>query len=91
MPFLHMTPFISQVRLYDEPDGYARRIPYKAIVTVTHMSDRMVYLSGAIGELGPEAFPALLELLRSQGVTEVVSERHGRMKTRSLVGAANIV
>lgn len=84
MSFLTMTPFISHVRAYDEPGGYENRLPFKAIVTVTHHSPEVVYLSAAHGELDPGDFPALLAMLKGQGVRTVLYERHGNMKTRVL-------
>ncbi len=83
--FLTMTPFVSQVRLYDEPDGYARRVPYKAIVTITHLTDKTVYLSAAVGDLTLDVYPALLAMLKERGIESVMMERHGRMKTLNLL------
>jgi len=84
MTFLHMSRSVSQVRAYDEPNGYAQRIPYRAIVTVTHLTDTLAYLHAAVGVLKPDDFAALLAMLKEQGITTVQFERHGRMKTRSL-------
>ncbi|WP_426195094.1 hypothetical protein [Massilia sp. DWR3-1-1] len=84
MVHLHLSPSVSQVRSYDEPDGYARRLPYRAIVTITHLTDKLAYLHSAVGALGREEFPALLAMLKERGVTTVMYERHGRMKTRNL-------
>ncbi|PIL42029.1 hypothetical protein CR105_26400 [Massilia eurypsychrophila] len=81
MLYLAITPEVSSVRAYDEPDGYARRIPYLAIVTVTHLTDTTAYLHGAVGKVDREMWAATLNLLRERGVKTVMLERHGRMKT----------
>lgn len=82
--FLHISPFVAHVRFYDVPDGYKNRTPYKAIATITYLTETAVYLSGAVGELALDAYPALLAALKADGVTTVMSERHGQMKTRIL-------
>lgn len=84
MPHLHMTPSVAEVRSYDEPNGYARRIPYRAVVTVTYLSDTHVYLHAAKGELARGDFGELLAMLKGKGVITVQLERHGRMKTITL-------
>lgn len=84
MTILHMSRSVSEVRAYDQPDGYALRLPYRAIVTVKHLGDDVVYLGAAVGTLNLGDFPALLAMLKAQGVTTVMFERHGRMKKRSI-------
>lgn len=84
MSFLHMSRSVSVVRAYREPDGYARRLEYHAIVTVKHMNSTTVYLEECVGELDPDDFPDLLAMLKEQGVKTVFYERHSRMKTRNL-------
>ncbi len=84
MTFLHMSRSVSEVRAYDRADGYALRLPYRAIVTVKHLGDDLAYLGAAVGTLNPDDFPALLAMLKEQGVKTVMFDRHGRMKTRIL-------
>ena len=81
---MEMTAEVSAVRFYDCPDGYAKRLPYSVIVTVSHLTDKTVYLHGAVGTVTREKWTALLDMLREQGVTTVMLERHGRMKTLTL-------
>jgi len=81
---LAITTEVSSVRAYDRPDGYANRLPYSAIVTISHLTDTTVYLHGAIGEVSRPVWAALLDLLRERGVTTVMLERHGKMKTIAL-------
>ena len=88
MIHLTMTPATSNIRAYDQPGGYDKRLPYLAIVTVTHLTDKIVYLQGAVGTVCRETWTKTLELLRERGVTTVMLERHGRMKTIELSATA---
>jgi hypothetical protein len=81
MIHLTMTPQTSAIRAYDQSGGYENRRPYLAIVTVTHLTDKIVYLHGAVGTVDRETWEKTLDLLRDRGVTTVMLERHGRMKT----------
>lgn len=84
MIHLEITPATSNIRAYNAPDGYEKRRPYLAIVTVCHLTDTIVYLCGAIGTVDRETWEKTLDLLRGQGVTTVMLERHGRMRTIEL-------
>lgn len=84
MIHLHITAAVSNIRAYDQPNGYENRIPYLAIVTVMHLTDTVVYLQGAVGKVDRETWAKTLDLLRDRGVTTVMLERHGRMKTIEL-------
>lgn len=84
MIHLTMTPQTSAIRAYDQPGGYENRLPYLAIVTVTHLTDKVVYLHGAVGKVDRETWEKTLDLLRAQGVTTVMLERHKKIKTITL-------
>lgn len=84
MIHLHISTAVSNIRAYDQPGGYENRRPYQAIVTVTHLTDKIVYLQGAVGVVCRETWTKTLQLLRESGVTTVMLERHGRMKTIEL-------
>lgn len=88
MIHLTMTPATSNIRAYDQPGGYENRLPYRAIVTVTHLTDKIVYLQGAVGTVCRETWTKTLDLLRERGVTTVMLERHGRMRTIELAPPA---
>ena len=81
MTHLHMATSGSTIRLYDEPGGYEARRPYKAILQVTHLSNTFAYLHGAVGDIDRAAHAAAMNMLRDLGVTTVMYERRGRMKT----------
>lgn len=84
MIHLEMTPATSNIRAYHQADGYENRLPYHAIITVTHLSATHVYLHGAIGAVDRETRDKAFDLLRERGVTKVQMERHGQMKTIDL-------
>lgn len=84
MIHLHMTPAVSSIRAYDQPNGYENRVPYLAILTVMHLTDTAVYLQGAVGKVDRETWDKAFDLLRAQGVTSVMFERRGQMRTISL-------
>ena len=88
MIHLTMTPQTSAIRAYDQPGGYENRRPYLAIVTVTHLTDKIAYLHGAVGVVDRQTWAQALDLLRGRGVTTVMLERHGRMKTIELAAPA---
>jgi hypothetical protein len=84
MTHLHMTPQVSNIRVYDAPGGYEARRPYLGIITVTHLTDWFTYVHGAVGKIDRATYEAALNMLRDLGVTTVMYERRGRMKTIEL-------
>ncbi len=75
---IHAEPIVWTLRLYDGPDGYARRLPYVTVVTAQIMGDRAM-LSGLHGRFDREAWQAIEHWLRSRGVTSAAMERRGRL------------
>ena len=84
MTHLHMTPEVSTIRVYDAPGGYEARRPYAGIITVTHLTDSVVYVHGAVGQVTRATYAQALAMLAQLGVTTVMYERRGRMKTIEL-------
>ncbi|TQK10245.1 hypothetical protein [Herbaspirillum sp. SJZ107] len=87
MIHLTMTPETFSVRAYDRPDGYEKRLPYRAIVQVKSLDGKVAHLGGAIGTVDRETWGALLVLLREKGFTAVMLERHKKIKTITLGSA----
>jgi hypothetical protein len=85
---LTMTTEVSSIRAYDQPDGYDRRLPYLGIVTVTHLTDKIVYLHGAVGKIDRATRDKAIAMLIERGVTTLMFERRGRMKTIELAAPA---
>ena len=84
MTHLHMTPEVSTIRTYSEPGGYEARRPYDGIITVTHLTSSIAYVHGAVGKVDRATYTAALNELREIGITTVMYERRGRMKTIEL-------
>lgn len=84
MTHLHIAPSVLTIRVYDAPGGYEARRPYVGIMTVSHLSDTVVYLHGAVGKIDRATHRAALAMLRERGVTTVQYERRGQMKTLEL-------
>lgn len=75
---LHAEPIVWTLRLYDEPDGYAQRLPYRAVATAQIMGER-AWLCGLHGRFDRAGWRAIEEWLRGQGVTSAAMERRGRV------------
>lgn len=84
MNHLHIAPSVLTIRVYDAPGGYEARRPYVGIMTVSHLSDAVVYLHGAVGKIDRATHRAALAMLRERGVTTVQYERRGQMKILEL-------
>ncbi|MCD6674830.1 MAG: hypothetical protein LT106_18510 [Burkholderiaceae bacterium] len=81
MIYLHAEPIGWTLRLYDEPDGFARRVPYQTLVaTVTIMGAR-ASIWGLHGRFDRDTRRAIAQWLHEQGVTSAEMERHGRIIT----------
>jgi hypothetical protein len=75
--FLYAEPLVWTLRLYDEPEGYEKRLPYRAVATVSLMGER-AWLCGLHGRFDRPAWRAIEDWLRSRGVTSAAMERRGR-------------
>lgn len=88
MTHLHMAREVSTIRVYSAPGGYEARRPYDGIITVTHLTSSVVYVHGAVGKVDRATHTRALNMLRDLGVTTVMYERRGRMKTIELAPPA---
>jgi len=84
MTHLHMTPMVSTIRVYDAPGGYEERRKYLGIMTVSHLTDRVAWVHGAVGQITRATHAQAMAMLAARGVTTVMYERRGQMKTISL-------
>lgn len=84
MTHLHLAPQVSTFRVYDAPGGYEERRQYVGIMTVTHLTDSIVYVHGAVGKITRATHAQAMSMLRERGVTTVMYERRGRMKTLTI-------
>lgn len=81
---LVMTPHVEFIRVYAQPDGYEKRVPYIGIMAVTRLTDKVSYLHGAFGRIDRAIHAQALQLLRERGMTTLLVERHGKLKTIEL-------
>ncbi|MBD8632747.1 hypothetical protein IFT74_15390 [Oxalobacteraceae sp. CFBP 8755] len=88
MTHLHMARKASTIRVYAEPGGYEARRPYLGIIAVDHLTSSLVYVHGAVGKIDRATYEAALNMLRDLGVTTVMYERRGRLKTIELAPLA---
>jgi hypothetical protein len=86
MTHLHMATAVSTIRVYDGPGGYEARRAYLGIITVSHLTDTTVYVHGAVGQIDRATYEHALDMLSDLGVTKVMYERRGQMKTIKLQG-----
>jgi len=84
MTHLHMATAVSTIRVYDGPGGYEARRAYLGIMTVSHLTDSTVYVHGAVGQIDRATYENALNMLSDLGITTVMYERRGRMKTVEL-------
>lgn len=78
---IEITPFTSVMRLYDSPDGYKKRLPYRASMIVQWMSSTEVQLSVAMGELDTHVWTLAMNALKAYGIKKVTFERRGQART----------
>lgn len=76
----HAEPLVWTLRIYDEPDGYERRRPYRAVATVS-LFGRRAWISALHGTFDRAAWRAIEAWLRTRGVTSAAMERRGRTVT----------
>lgn len=81
MTHLHMATAVSTIRVYDGPGGYEARRAYLGIITVSHLTDTTVYVHGAVGRIDRATYERALNMLSDLGVTKVMYERRGQIKT----------
>lgn len=81
MIHLHATTETFSVRAYTQPNGYEKRVPYRAIVQVKSIDGKIAHLGGAIGTVDRETWAALLVMLRDMGFSAVMLERRGKQRT----------
>ena len=84
MSKFHLQEVSSIARWYDTEDGYEKKIPFRAICSVTWLGDTHVFIHGMLGKLGKQDMKELFLELQSKGVTHVMAERKGKFVTRDI-------
>lgn len=71
----------SHLRIFINDEKSAKnRDPYDTIITVQHISETEVHLSGLKGVMNRQILEEIYSFFRAQGVTKVTFERHGKQK-----------
>jgi hypothetical protein len=80
---LELNRVTSHLRIFiDDNKSTDNRDPYDTIITVQHISDTEVHLSGLKGVMNREILKEIEQFFREQGVTTVTFERHGKQQSR---------
>jgi hypothetical protein len=80
---LELNRVTSHLRIFiDDNKSTGNRDPYDTIITVQHISDTEVHLSGLKGVMNREILKEIEQFFREQGVTTVTFERHGKQQSR---------
>lgn len=74
----------SVIRVYEEPDGYAKRLPYIASCTIDYLSHDVAFISNMMGRINRATLHKIRDHLRKNGFITVMFERHGKMRVESL-------
>jgi len=82
---LELNRVTSHLRIFiDDTKSANNRDPYDTIITVQHISDTEVHLSGLKGVMNREIRKEIEKFFRGQGVTNVTFERHGKQQSRKV-------
>lgn len=81
---LELNRVTSHLRIFiDDTKSVNNRDPYDTIITVQHISDTEVHLSGLKGVMNKEIRKEIVKFFHAQGVTNVTFERHGTKQSRN--------
>lgn len=81
---LELNRVTSHLRIFiDDNKSTDNRDPYDTIITVQHISDTEVHLTGLKGVMNREILSEIEKFFREQGVTKVTFERHGKPQSRT--------
>ena len=72
---ISIKPEISHVRIYEEGLTYENKDPFLFIVTVHHLGDDEVYLSGAQGKVNRTIIKELRKYLGDRGIKTIRFEK----------------
>lgn len=82
---VHIKPETSTIRVWlDDNLDYYNKDPYDTVMTVHHLGDDEVYISGLHGTVNRKVFQKLFDELANMGVKVVRFERKGKSKVHYL-------
>tara|TARA_Y100000590_G_C15343320_1_gene872290 strand:- start:148 stop:402 length:255 start_codon:yes stop_codon:yes gene_type:complete len=78
--YLHEKELITQVRVYNTPEGYNNKKPYEAILTLQYIGDDEVFIEGLRGSVGIFIRNEIIELMKGKGVKLIRYLRNGKIR-----------
>ncbi len=81
---IHIENSISIARWYDEPDGFEKKKPYRAICSIFFIDRDHAFIYGMHGKLNKADMKELFEQLYLMGVLKITAERKGKLTTRDV-------
>jgi hypothetical protein len=81
---IHIQTATTIARWYDEANGFEQKLPYRAICSITHLTDKIVYIHGMHGKITKADMLELFIELSLMGIEQVTAERKGEMVTRDV-------
>lgn len=78
---VHISPSVLTIRWYDEDEGYEKRLPYRAVCSMTIINDEEAYLYGMNGKVSRKDICDLFTKLKKYGISKVTSYRHKKKIT----------
>ena len=79
---IDVDPVTSHLRVFlDDAKCAKNKDPYDSIMTVQHLNNNEVYISGLKGVMSKEIFRAVVSYFFDEGIARVTYERDGIIKT----------
>lgn len=79
---IDIDPITSHLRVFlDDLKCSANKDPYDSIMTIQHLNDNEVYISGLKGLVSKEILRAVVSHFFNQGIARVSYEREGKINT----------
>lgn len=81
---IDVEPIVATVRWYDDPKGYEKKLPYKAVATISLLNRDTVFISGMHGSINRQMLSELACWLLAHDIKFVHSFRKGKWKDYSI-------
>jgi hypothetical protein len=81
---LDAEPILYTLRWYDEHWGYNRKLPYKAVATVSILNKDTAHITAMHGEMNATMYKELVSWLDFHNIKKVEVFRHDKLRTYSV-------
>lgn len=81
---IHIKPELSHCRAFDDGSSYENRDEFVCILTIHHIADDEVYLSGLKGNFNRHVWKAIEAELKRLSIKYYCYERRGKKKRKTL-------